>query len=95
MQCELLILNKGVQSTARAWELLAMLRRLNNLPSSSEGSGQIVAIVVPYLTIQRSVKDLAVYRRHDGLPTAKDFLSTINPDSSVTILKATPTGHRD
>jgi subtilase family serine protease len=71
VQCQLLILNKGVQSTQRAWGA-ADIEAAYNLPSSTEGSGQIVAIVDDYDN-PKVASDLAVYRRHYGLPKAKFF----------------------
>ena len=71
VQCQLLILNKGVQSTARAWGA-ADIEAAYNLPSSTKGSGQVVAIVDAYDN-PKVGKDLAVYRAHYGLPKAKFF----------------------
>jgi subtilase family serine protease len=70
-QCELLILNKSAQFNERAWGA-ADIEAAYHLPSSSKGSGQIVAIVVAYDN-PRVAKDLAVYRRHYRLPAAKFF----------------------
>jgi hypothetical protein len=71
VQCELLVLNKGVHSTARAWGA-ADIEAAYNLPSSSKGSGQIIAVLVSYDN-PKVAKDLAVYRAHYGLPAAKFF----------------------
>jgi subtilase family serine protease len=71
VQCQLLILNKGVDSTARPWGA-GDIESAYDLPSSSKGSGQIVAIVIAYDN-PKVAKDLAVYRAHYGLPAAKFF----------------------
>ena len=59
MHCEVLILNKGIQSTVQGWGAAdkgiqstvqgwgaADIEAAYNLPSSTKGSGQIIAIVV-------------------------------------------------
>jgi subtilase family serine protease len=71
VQCQVLVLNKGVQSTQRAWGA-ADIEAAYNLPSSTKGSGQIVAIVIAGDN-PKVGKDLAVYRAHYGLPAVKFF----------------------
>jgi subtilase family serine protease len=71
VQCELLILNKGPQNKESGWGARD-IEAAYNLPSSTKGVGQIVAIVVPYDN-PKVGKDLAKYRTHFGLPKAKFF----------------------
>ena len=71
MQCELLILNKSPQDKEPGWGARD-IEAAYNLPSSSKGSGQIVAIVDADDN-PNVASDLAVYRRHYGLPKAKFY----------------------
>ena len=71
VQCELLILNKSPQDKELGWGGRD-IEAAYNLPSSSKGSGQIVAIVDAYDN-PNVASDLAVYRRHYGLPKAKFY----------------------
>ena len=71
VQCELLILNKSPQDKEPGWGARD-IEAAYNLPSSSKGSGQIVAIVDAYDN-PNVASDLAVYRRHYGLPKAKFY----------------------
>ncbi|MGB8907797.1 MAG: S8 family serine peptidase [Candidatus Cybelea sp.] len=71
MQCQLLILNENSQG--KVYGLGARdIEAAYNLPSSSKGSGQIVA-VVDSDDNPNVASDLAVYRRHYGLPRAKFY----------------------
>jgi subtilase family serine protease len=71
MQCELLILNKGPENKEPGWGARD-IEAAYNLPSSTKGSGQIVAIVDPYDN-PNVASDLAIYRGHYGLPKAKFY----------------------
>jgi hypothetical protein len=71
VQCDLLILNKSPQGKVYGWGS-PDIEAAYNLPSSRKGSGQIVAIVDAYDN-PNVVKDLAMYRRHFGLPKAKFY----------------------
>ena len=71
VQCELLILNKSPQDKEPGWGARD-IEAAYNLPSSSKGSGQIVAVVDAYDN-PNVASDLAVYRRHYGLPKAKFY----------------------
>src|SRR5580700_5883661 len=68
-QWQLLILNKSPQDKELGWGARD-IEAAYNLPSSSKGSGQIVAIVDAYDN-PNVASDLAMYRRHYGLPKAK------------------------
>jgi Subtilase family len=69
-QCELIIQKTGVQPDVAGWGP-SDLQAAYNLPSSSKGSGQIVAIVDAYDN-PNVASDLAEYRSYFGLPVA-DF----------------------
>ncbi len=71
MQCELLILNKSPKDKEPGWGARD-IEAAYNLPSLSKGSGEIVAIVDHYDN-PNVASDLAVYRRHYGLPKAKFY----------------------
>ena len=71
VQCQLLILNESPQDKEPGWGARD-IEAAYNLPSSSKGSGQIVAIVDAYDN-PNVASDLAVYRRHYGLPKAKFY----------------------
>jgi subtilase family serine protease len=71
VQCELLILNKSPRDKEPGWGARD-IEAAYNLPSSSKGSGEIVAIVDAYDN-PNVASDLAVYRRHYGLPKAKFY----------------------
>ena len=71
VQCELLIVNKSPQDKEPGWGARD-IEAAYNLPSSSKGSGQIVAIVDAYDN-PNVASDLAVYRSHYGLPKAKFY----------------------
>ena len=68
-QCELLILNKSPQDKEPGWGARD-IEAAYKLPSSTKGSGQIVAIIDAYDN-PNVASDLAMYRRHYGLPKAK------------------------
>ncbi len=70
-QCEALIINKSPESKVFGWGARD-IEAAYGLPSSSKGSGQIVA-VVDYNDNPNVASDLAVYRRHYGLPKAKFY----------------------
>jgi subtilase family serine protease len=70
-QCELLILNKSPQDKEPGWGARD-IEAAYNLPSASKGSGQIVAIIDAHDN-PNVASDLAVYRRHYGLPKAKFY----------------------
>jgi subtilase family serine protease len=70
-QCEALIINKSPESRASGWGPRD-IEAAYGLPSSSKGAGQIVAIV-DYNDNPNVASDLAVYRRHYGLPKAKFY----------------------
>ncbi|HEV3092533.1 MAG TPA: S8 family serine peptidase [Candidatus Cybelea sp.] len=75
VQCEALILNEGpARQGGRAVKVHGWgapdIEAAYNLPSSTGGSGEIVA-VVDYNDNPNVASDLAVYRRHYGLPKAK------------------------
>jgi hypothetical protein len=70
-QCEALIINKSTESKVSGWGARD-IEAAYGLPSSSKGAGQIVAIV-DYNDNPNVASDLAVYRRHYGLPKAKFF----------------------
>ncbi|HEY2473778.1 MAG TPA: S8 family serine peptidase [Candidatus Cybelea sp.] len=67
-RCQLIIQKTGVQADVAGWGP-ADLQAAYNLPSSSNGSGQIVAIVDAYDN-PNVASDLAEYRSHFGLPPA-------------------------
>jgi subtilase family serine protease len=71
MQCDALILTHQVTPLVAGWQPSAFQSRYN-LPSSSKGSGQIVAIVDAYDNPNAS-SDLATYRSEFGLGTANFF----------------------
>jgi subtilase family serine protease len=71
MQCQLLILNRSPQDKEPGWGARD-IEAAYNFPSSSKGAGQIVAIV-DYNDNPNVGSDLAVYRRHYGLPKAKFY----------------------
>jgi subtilase family serine protease len=71
VQCELLILNKSPQDKEPGWGARD-IEAAYNLPSSSKGAGQIVAVVDSYDNPDVA-SDLAVYRSHYGLPKAKFY----------------------
>jgi subtilase family serine protease len=70
-QCELLILNKSPQDKEPGWGARD-IEAAYSLPSSTKGSGQIVAIIDAYDN-PSVASDLAAYRRHYGLPKAKFY----------------------
>jgi|HubBroStandDraft_5_1064220.scaffolds.fasta_scaffold04914_4 subtilase family serine protease len=67
-QCNVLIIRSDVQPDVAGW-VPSDLQAAYNLPSSSKGSGQIVAIVDAYDN-PNVASDLAEYRSHFGLPAA-------------------------
>jgi len=67
-QCDVLILPGGVRSTVSGWTA-TNIEDAYNLPSSSQGSGQKVAIVDAYDN-PNVATDLATYRSEFGLGTA-------------------------
>ncbi len=67
MQCDALIERKGISPDVAGWSP-ADLEAAYNLPSSSKGSGQIVAIVDAYDN-PNVASDLAAYRSEFGLGT--------------------------
>ena len=71
MQCELLILNESPQGKEPGWGARD-IEAAYNLPSSTKGSGQIVAIVDAFDNPDVA-SDLAAYRPHFGLPKAKFY----------------------
>ena len=77
VQCELLILNESPRRSGSGplkvygWGARD-IEAAYNLPSSSKGVGQIVAVVDAYDN-PNVASDLAVYRRHYGLPKAKFY----------------------
>ena len=71
VQCELLILNRSPQDKEPGWGARD-IEAAYNLPSSSKGAEQIVAVVDAYDN-PNVASDLAVYRRHYGLPKAKFY----------------------
>jgi hypothetical protein len=70
-QCEVLIMNTGVQPNVAGWAP-SNLQAAYNLPSSSQGSGQIVAVVIAYDN-PNVASDLATYRSYFGLPAANFY----------------------
>ena len=78
-RCMALILNKSVQRNISGWTP-ADLQARYNLPSSSKGSGQIVAIVDAYDNPNVS-SDLAKYRAQFNLGTAT--FSKYNQDGQI------------
>ena len=71
VQCDLLILNESPRGKVYGWGA-PDIEVAYNLPSSSKGSGQIVAIVDAYDN-PNVASDLAAYRRHYGLPKAQFY----------------------
>jgi hypothetical protein len=71
VQCQALILNNGPQDKEPGWGPRD-IETAHNLPSSTRGSGEIVAIVDAYDNPDVA-SDLAVYRSHYGLPKAKFY----------------------
>ena len=77
LQCELLILNgnprRGGDNRLKAYGWGARdIEAAYNLPSSSRGSGEIVAVVDAYDN-PNVASDLAAYRRYYGLPKGKFY----------------------
>lgn len=70
-QCEVLIMKARVQPNVAGWAP-SNLQAAYNLPSSSKGSGQIVAIVDAYDN-PNVASDLAAYRSYFGLPAASSY----------------------
>jgi hypothetical protein len=70
-QCDVLILPGGARPTVSGWTA-TNIEDAYKLPSSSEGSGQIVAIVDAYDNPDVA-SDLAKYRSEFGLGTAKFY----------------------
>jgi subtilase family serine protease len=70
-QCGVIILKMGVQPDLAGWGP-SDLQAAYNLPSSSKGSGQIVAIVDAYDN-PNVASDLAKYRSYFGLPPANFY----------------------
>lgn len=70
-QCEVLIMNPRVAPNVAGWAP-SNLQAAYNLPSSSKGSGQIVAIIDAYDN-PNVASDLAAYRSHFGLPVASFY----------------------
>ena len=70
-QCDVLILPGGAHQTVSGWTA-ANLEDAYNLPSSTEGSGQTVAIVDAYDN-PNVASDLAAYRSEFGLGTANFY----------------------
>ncbi len=70
-QCGLLILNKSPNDKEPGWGARD-IEAAYKLPSSSKGAGEIVAVVDAYDN-PNVASDLAVYRRHYGLPKAKFY----------------------
>ncbi|MGC1758801.1 MAG: S8 family serine peptidase [Candidatus Cybelea sp.] len=71
VQCQLLIMNEA--GRPKVYGLGAPdIEAAYNLPSSSKGSEQIVAVVDSFDN-PNVASDLAVYRRHYGLPKAKFY----------------------
>ncbi|HEX3369070.1 MAG TPA: hypothetical protein VHS56_05810 [Candidatus Cybelea sp.] len=68
-QCGVLILNERPQNNEPGWGARD-IEAAYNLPSSSKGLGQIVAIIDAYDN-PNVASDLAVYRQQYGLPPAK------------------------
>jgi subtilase family serine protease len=68
MQCYVIVEKTGVSPDVAGWGATS-LEAAYNLPSSSKGTGQIVAIVDAYDNPDVA-SDLAVYRTEYGLPTA-------------------------
>ena len=68
VQCDALILNKNPQDKELGWGAHD-IEAAYNLPSSTKGAGQIVAIV-DVGDNPNVASDLAVYRSHYGLPKA-------------------------
>ena len=71
VQCDALTLNKNPQDKEPGFGAHD-IEAADNLPSSSKGSGQIVAIVDAYDN-PNVASDLAVTAAHYGLPKAKFF----------------------
>jgi subtilase family serine protease len=71
VQCDALILNPNPQGKEPGWGPQD-IDAAYALPSASKGSGQVVAIVDAYDN-PNVASDLAVYRRHYGLPKAQFY----------------------
>jgi hypothetical protein len=71
VKCQLLIMNETGRAKVSGWGAHD-IEAAYNLPSSSKGSGQTVAIV-DFYDNPNVASDLAVYRRHYGLPKAKFY----------------------
>jgi subtilase family serine protease len=69
VKCGVIIIKTGVQPDVAGWGP-SDLQAAYNLPSSSKGSGQIVAIVI-WDDNPNVASDLAEYRSYYGLPPAK------------------------
>ncbi|MGA8097960.1 MAG: S8 family serine peptidase [Candidatus Cybelea sp.] len=65
-QCDVVVIKTGVQPDLAGWGP-SDLQAAYNLPSSTRGSGQLVAIVDAYDN-PNVASDLAAYRAHFGLP---------------------------
>jgi len=68
INCDALILNRGNEPNVAGWQPVDFQTRYN-LPSSTKGSGQVVAIVDAYDN-PNIASDLATYRTEFGLGTA-------------------------
>ncbi len=80
-QCDVLIENRGIQPDLPAgWGALALQKRYN-LPSGTNGSGQIVAIVDAYDN-PNVASDVAAYRSEYGLPAANFYKYNQNGQQS-------------
>ena len=87
-QCDLLIIKTGVQPDVAGWGP-SDLQAAYNLPSSSRGSGQIVAIVDAYDN-PNVASDLATYRSHFHMPAAN--FTKYNQDGQTTNYPQSCTG---
>jgi subtilase family serine protease len=70
-QCDVLVERGGFQRAVAGWTP-AQLEAAYNLPSSTNGSGQIVAVVDAYDN-PNAASDLAKYRSNFGLPAANFY----------------------
>src|SRR5580698_8493777 len=71
VRCDVLILSQSVQPNVAGWGARD-IEAAYDLPSSSKGSGQLVAIV-DYYDNPNAASDLAEYRSHYNLPAAKFY----------------------
>jgi subtilase family serine protease len=71
VRCDVLILSQNVQPNVAGWGARD-IEAAYDLPSSSKGSGQLVAIV-DYYDNPNAASDLAEYRSHYHLPAAKFY----------------------